>query len=83
MWLSPDRFPQVVAFRLAADVFDLGNPWINDNPVFVLGDHVGIPKKDEKFALRYGEKISIGRVKYLAASTIDIINWWLDRQGIQ
>ncbi len=55
----------------------------DDDPVFVLGDQVGLPKKDEKFALRYGGKISLGKRLYLSASSIDIINWWLDRKGIQ
>jgi tRNA (pseudouridine54-N1)-methyltransferase len=51
---------------------------IGDNPVFVLGDHVGLPKKVEGFALRYGEKISLGKHAYLAASCITILNYLLD-----
>ena len=50
-----------------------------DNAVFVLGDHVGLPKKAEVFALRYGEKISLGKQPYLAASCITIINYLLDQ----
>ena len=49
-----------------------------DDAVFVLGDHVGLPKKAEMFALRYGEKISLGKQPYLAASCITIINYLLD-----
>jgi tRNA (pseudouridine54-N1)-methyltransferase len=51
---------------------------LGENPVFVLGDHVGLPKKDEKFALRYGNKISLGKKPYLAATCIDILNYILD-----
>lgn len=51
---------------------------IGDNSVFVLGDHVGLPKKVEGFALRYGEKISLGKHAYLAASCITILNYLLD-----
>ncbi len=51
------------------------------NPVFVLGDHVGLPRKAEAFALRYGEKISLGKTPYLAASCITVLNYLLDRQG--
>jgi tRNA (pseudouridine54-N1)-methyltransferase len=51
------------------------------NAVFVLGDHVGLPKKAETFALRFGEKISLGKQPYLAASCITIINYLLDRQA--
>jgi tRNA (pseudouridine54-N1)-methyltransferase len=50
-----------------------------DKPVFVLGDHVGLPKKAEGFALRYGEKISLGKQPYLAASCITILNYLLDK----
>jgi tRNA (pseudouridine54-N1)-methyltransferase len=50
--------------------------------VFVLGDHVGLPKKVEGFALRYGQKVSLGRKKYLAASCMTILNYHLDRQAV-
>lgn len=49
-----------------------------EDALFVLGDHVGLPRKDEGFALRYGKPISLGRKKYLAASCIDIVNYTLD-----
>ena len=52
-----------------------------DNAVYVLGDHVGLPKKAEDFALRYGEKISLGKQPYLAASCITIINYTLDQKA--
>jgi tRNA (pseudouridine54-N1)-methyltransferase len=52
-----------------------------ENTVFVLGDHVGLPKKAEAFALRYGEKISLGKQPYLAASCITVLNYLLDRQS--
>jgi len=51
-----------------------------DDAVFVLGDHVGLPRNVERFALRFGEKISLGRQPYLAASCITIINYLLDRK---
>lgn len=53
---------------------------ISANPFFVLGDHVGLPVKAEAFALRYGEKISLGKTPYLAASCITILNYLLDRR---
>jgi tRNA (pseudouridine54-N1)-methyltransferase len=59
---------------------DITETELSDNAVFVLGDHVGLPKKAETFALRYGEKISLGKQPYLAASCITIINYLLDRQ---
>ena len=56
---------------------------IGNSPAFVLGDHVGLPKRVEGFALRYGEKISLGRYPYLAASCITILNYLLDRKELQ
>jgi tRNA (pseudouridine54-N1)-methyltransferase len=61
---------------------DIFETKIGEKPIFVLGDHVGLPKKVEAFALRYGEKISLGRKPYLAASCITILNYLLDRQQI-
>jgi tRNA (pseudouridine54-N1)-methyltransferase len=51
---------------------------LKENPLFVLGDHVGLPKNAERFALRFGEKISLGKTPYLAASCITVINYILD-----
>lgn len=51
---------------------------LKDNSVFVIGDQVGLPKKEEGFVLRYGKKISLGNTIYLAADCITIINYNLD-----
>jgi tRNA (pseudouridine54-N1)-methyltransferase len=54
---------------------------LEENSLFILGDHVGLPKKAEVFAQRFGEKISLGKQPYLAASCITIINYRLDLQA--
>jgi len=54
-----------------------------DHPVFVLGDHIGLPKTVENFVLRYGEKVSLGKQPYLAASCITILNFMMDKKKIQ
>jgi len=59
---------------------DVNETTLGENPIFVLGDHVGLPKKVEGFALRYGEKISLGKQPYLAATCITILNYLLDRR---
>jgi tRNA (pseudouridine54-N1)-methyltransferase len=51
---------------------------LGENPVFVLGDQVGLPRKDEEFVLRYGKKVSLGGRTYLASACICIINYILD-----
>ncbi len=59
---------------------DVNEVTFPENSLFVLGDHVGLPKRAEDFALRFGEKISLGKTPYLAMSCITIINYTLDRQ---
>ncbi len=51
---------------------------LNEDSVFVLGDHIGLPKTVESFGLRYGEKISLGKQPYLASSCISILNYLID-----
>jgi tRNA (pseudouridine54-N1)-methyltransferase len=42
--------------------------------------HIFVLEEGGSFALRFGEKISLGKHPYLAASCITIINYLLDRQ---
>jgi tRNA pseudouridine-54 N-methylase len=51
---------------------------LGESPVFVLGDQVGLPRKDEDFVLRYGKKVSLGGRAYLASACIGIMNYILD-----
>jgi tRNA pseudouridine-54 N-methylase len=51
---------------------------LGESPVFVLGDQVGLPRKDEEFVLRYGKKVSLGGRAYLASACVGIINYILD-----
>jgi tRNA (pseudouridine54-N1)-methyltransferase len=59
---------------------DISEVEIAENPVFILGDHVGLPKKTENFALRYGQKISLAKKPYLAATCITVLNYLLDKR---
>ncbi|MCL4400747.1 hypothetical protein M1316_02105 [Candidatus Parvarchaeota archaeon] len=53
------------------------------SPSFFVGDNVGLPKKFEDLLLKNGaKKVSIGQERYLAASTIDIVNYILDKKRI-
>lgn len=67
-------------YVLEEDGKDILEVEIDTDPIFILGDHVGLPRKVERFALRYGEKVSLGKQPYLAASCITILNYFLDRQ---
>jgi tRNA (pseudouridine54-N1)-methyltransferase len=51
---------------------------LGTNPIFVLGDQVGLPRNEEKFILRYGKKVSLGKTAYLAAACVSNINYILD-----
>lgn len=53
---------------------------LSPDSLFVLGDHIGLPKKVENFALRYGKKISLGKTPYLASTCIHVLNYLLDRK---
>jgi tRNA (pseudouridine54-N1)-methyltransferase len=67
-------------YVLEEDGKEINQVALAENSLFILGDHVGLPKKAEAFALRFGEKISLGKTPYLAASCITIINYTLDKQ---
>ncbi len=54
----------------------------SENLVFILGDNVGIPPKEEKYALRKGEKISLGKTSYVASACINVVNWILDSHAV-
>lgn len=51
-----------------------------ENPVFILGDQIGLPKNEERFALRRGTKVSLGEREYTSAQCICILNYVLDRR---
>jgi tRNA (pseudouridine54-N1)-methyltransferase len=55
---------------------------LGNNPCFILGDQVGLPIKEEKFALRTGTKISLGGTRYMTAQCIGIINYVLDLREV-
>jgi tRNA (pseudouridine54-N1)-methyltransferase len=51
---------------------------LGTDPVFVLGDHVGLPRNEERFVLRCAKKVSLGKTAYLAAACVSNINYILD-----
>jgi tRNA (pseudouridine54-N1)-methyltransferase len=55
---------------------------LKEKPMFVMGDQIGLPNKEEKFALRKGEKISLGKNVYLVSNCIAALNWICDSRGI-
>jgi tRNA (pseudouridine54-N1)-methyltransferase len=49
-----------------------------ENSVFVIGDHLGLPDKEKKYASRFGKKLSLGKTIYLASSCVSLIHWIID-----
>lgn len=55
---------------------------IKDNPVFVLGDHEGLPKKEIRRLKEISIPVSIGPKTYFASQTVAVVNNELDIRGI-
>jgi len=52
------------------------------NPVFILGDHQGLPAKELKRLKREVIPVSVGDRTYFASQVVTIVNNELDRQNI-
>lgn len=51
-----------------------------ENPLFVLGDHLGVKKEDEKVILQFAKDIiSVSKFSLMAEQCITIANYELDR----
>lgn len=62
---------------------NLDNCKIKKDSVFVLGDHLGIPRKEKKAIKEYvTETISLGKIPYFSSQCITIINHHLDKLGV-
>lgn len=59
---------------------DIRQAALPENPVFLVGDHEGLPSKDLKRLRKIAKKISIGPRTYFASHTIAIVNNELDRR---
>jgi len=56
---------------------------VKENSVFVLGDHLGLPKEEMKIAKKFAkEVISLGPSPYFSSHCIVIVHNFLDRKGI-
>lgn len=59
---------------------DIRQAEIKENPIFVLGDHLGLPSKELKRLKQMGTPVSIGKKTYFASHTIAVINNEVDRR---
>jgi len=55
---------------------------LRQNAVFIIGDHIGLPEKEERYVTRFPhERISLGKIPYFASQCITIIHYLLDRMS--
>jgi len=55
---------------------------IKPDPIFILGDHKGLPSKELKRLKKIAIPVTIGKKTYFASQTITIVNNELDRREI-
>ncbi|MBS3071957.1 hypothetical protein J4408_03125 [Candidatus Pacearchaeota archaeon] len=67
-------------YLLDKDGEDIRSITFSDNPVFVLGDHQGIPNLKKEFKRIKHKLVSIGKKTYFASQTVAIVNNEVDRQ---
>ena len=59
---------------------DIRKAEIKEDPVFILGDHKGLPSKELKRLLKITTPASLGKRMYFASQSITIVNNELDRR---
>jgi len=59
---------------------DIRKVKIGKDPIFVLGDHLGLPKKELKRLKCLCTPVSIGKRTYFASQTVAIVNNEIDRR---
>ncbi len=61
---------------------DLRQVEIKEDPVFILGDHRGLPIKEKKRLAKIAKKVSLGKITYFASQVVAIVQNELDRRNI-
>lgn len=59
---------------------DIRTAKISDDPIFILGDHRGLPDKELKRLKKFCKPITIGPTTYFASHTIAVVHNELDRR---
>lgn len=67
-------------YILDAEGEDIRTIEIKENPVFILGDHKGLPDKEFNRLKKICTPVSIGKRTYFASQTISVVNNELDRR---
>lgn len=67
-------------YILDPDGEDIRTVEIKDNPIFILGDHKGLPEKELKRLKTMCLPVTIGKRVYFASQTVAVVNNELDRR---
>ena len=67
-------------YLLDENGFDIRNIEISKNPVFVIGDHQGLPNLKKELKRINITPVSIGKRTYFASQTVSILNNEIDRR---
>jgi tRNA (pseudouridine54-N1)-methyltransferase len=67
-------------YILDPDGEDVREADIKENPIFILGDHKGLPDKELRRLKTMCTPISIGKRTYFASQTVAVINNEIDRR---
>ena len=68
-------------YYLKEDGKDIATVQILD-PIFILGDHLGVSEEDERKIMKKAEKISLGKISYQADQCVTILNYILDKRNL-
>lgn len=88
-WIEKKGFLELVSelneqgrniYVLDPDGEDIRTCEIKENPVFILGDHIGLPGKELKRLKGMCKAVTIGKRTYFASQTIAVVNNELDRR---
>ncbi len=88
-WIEKKNFLEVIKdmhnegralYVLDPDGEDIRTADIKENPVFILGDHKGLPDKELKRLKTMCVPVTIGPRTYFASQTVAVVNNELDRR---
>lgn len=90
-WIQKKSFLQVISdldkeernmYILDPKGEDIREVDIKEDPIFILGDHIGLPSKELRRLKKICTPVTIGPQTYFASQTITIVNNELDRRKI-
>lgn len=88
-WIEKKGFLEIIqelkkegrnVYILDPDGEDIRTAKIEENPIFVLGDHRGLPLKELRRLKKLCTPVTIGKRTYFASHTVAVVNNEIDRR---